>query len=201
MHHVFQPATSPSAPPLLLLHGTGGDESDLIPLGQALSPGSALLSPRGSVSENGAPRFFRRFAEGVFDLEDVRRRTSELADFVRDSATKYKFDTSKLVAVGFSNGANIAASLLLLHPESLLAAILFRAMVVLDQPAAPGSLKGKRVFMSNGTHDPIISSDQPARLATHLRAGGADVTLHTFPASHGLTKMDISAAQEWIRHS
>jgi predicted esterase len=199
--HVFVPGTDPSAPPLLILHGTGGDENDLLDLGHQLSPGSALLSPRGDVSERGAPRFFRRFAEGVFDLADVRTRTLALADFAADAAKHYGFDATRLTAVGFSNGANIAATLLQLRPEALAAAVLLRAMVVLDQPAAPSSLAGKRVLLANGTQDPIVPADHPTRLATLLRFGGADVTLQTTDAGHGLTRTDIAAAQNFfIRH-
>src|SRR5450631_3975217 len=125
-HHRFEPGTNPSAPPLLLLHGTGGNEDDLIPLGQNLSPGSALLSPRGDVLEHGQPRFFRRFAEGVFDFADVERRTAALADFISAAAKRYGFDPTRLVGLGFSNGANIGASLLLMRPESLARAVLLR---------------------------------------------------------------------------
>src|SRR5438093_4095070 len=116
---------------LLLLHGTGGNERDLIPLGHDLDPNASLLSPRGKVLENGMPRFFRRLAEGVFDLEDLQKRTHELADFVVSAAEHYKIDIKHIVAVGYSNGANIAASILLLRPEVLSAAVLFRAMVPL----------------------------------------------------------------------
>ena len=127
--HRFLPPEDESGPTLLLLHGTGGNEEDLIPLGEALAPGAAVLSPRGKVSEHGAPRFFRRLAEGVFDHEDLLFRTHELADFVEAAAEEYGFDRSKLVAVGYSNGANVAGSTILLHPGLLRAAVLFRAMV------------------------------------------------------------------------
>src|ERR1044071_5842397 len=134
-HHVFEPATDPSAPPFLLLHGTGGNEHDLLRLGRTLSPGSALLSPRGDVSEGGALRFFARLAEGVFDPQEISRRTRALGDFLTAATTHYKIDPRRLIAVGFSNGANIAATLLLLRPETLGGAILFRPMVVFDHPA------------------------------------------------------------------
>ena len=129
--HRYLPGKNADSRILLLLHGTGGDENDLIPLGQELDPNAALLSPRGRVSENGAPRFFRRFAEGVFDEEDVLRRANELADFVAAAAAEYAFAPERVIAVGYSNGANIAAAMLLLRPEALEAAILFRAMVPL----------------------------------------------------------------------
>jgi phospholipase/carboxylesterase len=197
--HLFQPGTDPAAPPLLLLHGTGGDEHDLVQLGRTLSPGSALLSPRGDVSEGGARRFFARLAEGLFDPAEVTRRTHSLADFIAAAAQHYRFNSAHLLAVGFSNGANIAATLLLLRPETLGGAILLRPMVVLDQPAAPGSLTGKRILLASGTQDPIVPADHPLRLAALLRHGGADVTLHTSPASHNLTSGDIAAARAWLQ--
>lgn len=198
-HHLFQPGSDISARPLLLLHGTGGTERDLLPLARSLSPGSAVLSPRGNVSENGAARFFARLAEGVFDPAEVVRRTHELADFIAASARTHGVDTARLVAVGFSNGANIAATLLLLRPESLAGALLLRPMVVLDQPAAPGTLAGKRALLLNGTVDPIVPPDQPPRLAALLRAGGADVTQQMLRAGHGLTPADFADAQVWFK--
>ena len=197
-HHVYEPGSDPSAPPLLLLHGTGGDEYDMIPLARRLSPGSAVLSPRGDVLEHGSPRFFRRFAEGVFDLDDVRKRTHSLAEFLAAAGQQYGFDPRRLTAVGFPNGANIAASLLLLRPESLGDAILLRAMVVLDQPAAAGSLTGRRVLLVNGQEDPIVPLDHPARLAELLEAGNAATTRHLAPAGHGLTSGDLAAATAFL---
>lgn len=199
--HIFEPARDPTAAPLLLLHGTGGDERDLLPVGRQLAPGAALLSPRGDVLERGAPRFFKRFAEGVFDLADVERRTHALADFIA-AARKYGFDASRLTALGFSNGANIAASLLLLRPESLAAAVLLRPMVVLDPaPGTVPSLAGKRVLISSGSVDPIVPRDHPPRLAEMLRRAGADVTLRTHAASHGLVPGDFAAAKEFLSRS
>ncbi len=198
-HHVFEAGSSPSAPPLLLLHGTGGSENDLIRVGHAISPGSALLSPRGDVNEGGALRFFARLAEGVFDPQEVTRRTRALGDFVLAATSHYKIDPARLIAVGFSNGANIAASLLLLRPETLGGAILFRPMVVLDQPAVVGSLAGKRALICNGSTDPLVPPDDPARLAALLRAGNAEVTVQSIPASHALTPQDVAAAQGWLR--
>lgn len=197
-HHAFEPATNPAAPPLLLLHGTGGNEHDLLRLGRTLSPGSPLLSPRGDVSEGGALRFFARLAEGVFDPQEVTRRTQALADFIAAATKHYHLDAARLIAVGFSNGANIAATLLLLRPEVLGGGILFRPMVVLDQPAAPGTLTGKRVLLANGTTDPLVAPDDPPRLAALLRAGGAEVKLAAIPASHQLTPQDVSLAQSFL---
>jgi phospholipase/carboxylesterase len=197
-HHVFEPGTDPAAPPLLLLHGTGGNEHDLLRVGRMISPGSALLSPRGDVSEGGALRFFARLAEGVFDPQEITRRTHALADFLVAVSAHYKLDPLRLVAVGFSNGANIAATLLLLRPETLGGGALFRPMVVLDQPAAPGSLTGRRVLLCNGNMDPLVPPGDPIRLAALLEAGGADVKLHGIPASHALTPQDVAAAQSWL---
>lgn len=196
--HVFEPGSIASAPPLLLLHGTGGSEHDLLPLGRTLSPGSALLSPRGQVSEHGAARFFARLAEGVFDPAEVAQRTLELAEFIAAATQRHGIDASRLIAVGFSNGANIAATLLQLRPVVLGGAVLFRAMVVIDQTAAPHSLEGKRVLLASGAQDPLVPPDHPPRLAAHLRAGGADVTLSTIAAGHNLTREDIAIAQQWL---
>ena len=198
-HHVFEPGTDPAAPPLLLLHGTGGNEHDLIRLGRAISPGSALLSPRGDVSEGGALRFFARLAEGVFDPQEITRRTNALADFIVAAGAHYKIDLQRLLAVGFSNGANIAGTLLLLRPETLGGGVLLRPMVVLDQSATRSSLVGKRVLLCNGSTDPIVPPDDPSRLAALLRAGGADVKVQTIAASHALTSQDLAAAQSWLR--
>jgi len=199
--HAFEPGEIASAPPVLLLHGTGGDEHNLLPLGRTLSPGSAFLSPRGPVNEQGAARFFARISSGIFDPSEVARRTHELADFISEASRKYQLDLNRLVAVGISNGANIAATLLLLRPVVLHAAVLFRPMVVLDQPAPAHSLEGKRVLIASGAHDPIVPADHPHRLAAHLRAGGADVTLKTYAAAHNLTREEIADAQTWISSS
>jgi phospholipase/carboxylesterase len=198
-HHVFEPATDPAATPLLLLHGTGGSETDLLRLGRTLSPGGALLSVRGDVSEGGALRFFARLAEGVFDPVEVARRTDALADFIVAAAKHYALDLHRLVAVGFSNGANIAGTVLLRRPEALGGGVLFRPMVVLDQPAAHGTLAGKRVLLANGGVDPLVPPGDPARLAALLRAGGAEVAIETVNASHQLTPQDVALAQDWLR--
>jgi predicted esterase len=182
---------------LLLLHGTGGNERDLVPLGRELDPEASLLSPRGKVLENGMPRFFRRLAEGVFDLEDLQNRTRELADFVASAAQHYKIDSNRIVAVGYSNGANIAASVLLLRPEILAAAVLFRAMVPLIPETTP-DLSAARVLISEGDHDPIVSAGEAGRLAGLLRSAGADVTIRFFPSGHELTPDDVDLARDWL---
>ena len=193
--HEFVPGTSNRS--LLLLHGTGGNERDLIPFGRELDPDAALLSPRGKVLENGMPRFFRRLAEGVFDLEDLKNRTNELADFVAAAAQHYGFAADNVVAVGYSNGANIAASMLLLRPEILSAAILFRAMVPLI-PDTPPNLSAVRVWIGAGMNDPIIPTSETKRLAELLRNAGTDVTMRFFQAGHELTPADVEAAREWL---
>ncbi len=197
--YAYAEGADTQAPPLLLLHGTGGTEHDLVPLAQRLSPGSTLLSPRGNVDENGASRFFRRIAEGVFDLDDVRTRTAALAAFIEAACAHHQLVPGDLIALGFSNGANIAATLLQLQPASLGGGILLRTMVVIDEPAPAGSLSDKRVLIASGDHDPLVTPDHPPRLAAHLRAGGADVTLHTSAAGHGLVAPDLEAAQRFLQ--
>lgn len=196
--HVFEPGSDPAAPPLLLLHGTGGSEHDLLRLGHAISPGSALLSPRGDVSEGGALRFFARLAEGVFDPAEVVRRTQALADFVAMATAHYGLDARRLIAVGFSNGANIAATMLLLRPEVLGGAVLLRPMVVLDQPAAPGALTGRRALLLHGGTDPLVPPDHPERLANLLRAGGGEARVETLAASHAPTPQDVALGRAWL---
>jgi predicted esterase len=193
--HDFVPGSSSRT--LLLLHGTGGNERDLIPLGRELDPNAALLSPRGKVLENGMPRFFRRLAEGVFDLEDLKYRTNELADFVAAAAQHYGFASDNVVAVGYSNGANIAASVLLLQPKILSAAVLFRAMVPLIPETQP-NLSSTRVWIGAGAHDPIIPTSETNALAELFRNDGADVTIRYFQTGHQLTRDDVDAARDWL---
>jgi predicted esterase len=196
--HVFEPASDEGSPVLLILHGTGGNERDLLPLAHALWPGAAVLSPRGKVLEHGKPRFFRRLAEGVFDLEDLRLRTHELAAFLRAAAARYRFDLEDVIAAGFSNGANIAGSLLLLEPGSLAGAVLFRAMVPIVPEPLP-ELGGTPVLLSNGRRDPLVAPAETERLAALLRRGGADVTLAWQDAGHELTANDVDTARDWLR--
>jgi phospholipase/carboxylesterase len=199
IHH-FIPANETPARVLLLLHGTGGDENDMVPLGRDLDPSAALLSLRGKVLENGMPRFFRRLAEGVFDEEDVVRRANELADFIPDAAAKYEFDPATLVAVGYSNGANIGAAVFLLRPGVIKSAILLRAMVPL-KPATLPDLTGTRILICSGTHDPIIPVENAERLAAILSQAGADVTPRFEDAGHQLVFDEIAAAKNWLRES
>ena len=197
--HKFVPATpgTPHPVTLLLLHGTGGDENDLLPLGKKLWPGAALLGVRGKVEENGMPRFFRRFAEGVFDVKDLKFRTEELAQFIEAASVRYSLNTKKLIAVGYSNGANIAASLILLHPHDLAAAVLFRPMV----PFAPDIVRNFAnlpVFIASGDQDPIVPRGQPEELAEIFTSGHADVTLFSHRGGHELDLHDIEAARAWL---
>ena len=195
--HRWQPATDPHAPTLLLLHGTGGDENDLVPLAKLVAPGAAWLSVRGNVLEQGMPRFFRRLAEGVFDLEDLHRRTGELGDFVQAASGAYGFSPDRLYALGFSNGANIAGSLLLSRPSVLAGGVLIRAMVPFE-PAEPADLSARAVLLSQGRQDPLIPASGAERLAAILRAAGADVELAWQPGGHGLTQGDVSVAADWL---
>jgi predicted esterase len=193
--HNFVPGTSNRT--LLLLHGTGGNECDLIPVGRELDSGAALLSPRGKILENGMPRFFRRLAEGVFDMEDLKQRTNELADFVMTSIQHYKLAADWVVAVGYSNGANIAASMLLLRPEILRAAILFRTMVPFVPKNLP-DLSSVHVWIGAGNQDPIIPVSEAQRLVGLLRHAGADVTIRFANANHELTNAEVKTAKHWI---
>jgi predicted esterase len=194
--HQFVPG-QPGAPVLLLLHGTGGNEHDLLELGSSLLPGAALLSPRGRILENGMPRFFRRLAEGIFDMEDLVFRTHELADFVEAAGAHYRFDAGRVIAVGYSNGANVAASVLLLRPGTFSGAVLLRSMLPLTPDPVP-DLSGLPVFMASGRTDPIMSAQNAEDLAALLRQAGADVTLQWSPAGHQPTAAEIDEARRWL---
>ncbi len=195
--HRFVPATKPGLPTLLMLHGTGGDENDLLPLGRTLLPGAALLSPRGKVQEQGMNRFFRRLAPGVFDLEDVKRRVDELAQFVDSAAEAYGFDRTRVVAVGYSNGANVGAGILLMHPRTLAGAALLHAQTPLEPEELP-DLSRISVFLSGGRHDTMVPAAETERLGTVLRSAGCHVTVHWEPGGHTLTRAEIEAAFRWL---
>jgi phospholipase/carboxylesterase len=193
--HRFAPGNRREAAPLLVLHGTGGDENDLLPLGQAIAPGAALLSVRGKVLEHGMPRFFRRLAEGVFDEDDVIKRANELADFVLEARQRY--DLKAPIALGYSNGANIAAAMMLLRPDVLAGGILLRAMVPLGKaPAA--DLAGRRVLIVSGHSDPIIPPSNSAALTSMLQKAGAEVEHRTLPVGHQLSQADLTIATQWL---
>lgn len=193
--HRFEPALRPGVPPLLLLHGTGGNEDDLLPLGRMVAPDAALLSPRGKVLEGGMLRFFRRVSAGVFDEDDVRRNADDLADFVQQACEAY--DIAAPIALGYSNGANVAAAILLLRPNVLAGAVLLRATLPLSQPPRP-DLEGKNVLILSGATDPLMSLDGATRLAAALTQGGANVTHRTLPVGHELSQADVSLARKWL---
>jgi phospholipase/carboxylesterase len=194
--HRFEKGTEPGARPLLLLHGTGGDENDLVPLGRMIAPGAPLLSPRGKVLENGMPRFFRRLAEGVFDEADVRARAQDLADFIEQAGAQYGI--APPIALGYSNGANVAAAILLLRPRALAGAILLRATLPL--PETPSvDLGGKPVMIVSGARDPMMSPEGAARLAAILQRDGAVVEHRTLPGGHELSQTDVDLARTWLR--
>ena len=195
--HRFEPGAPGDGRTLLLLHGTGGDEDDLLGLGRHLAPGAALLSPRGRVLERGMPRFFRRIAEGVFDLDDLRLQTGLLGEFVVEAAERYGLELARMVAVGYSNGANIAASLMLSRPEVLSRAVLLRAMVPFV-PATPPELDGAAVLLAAGERDPIVPQSQTLALGEILRGAGARVTLAWHAGGHELGDDDVRAAREWL---
>lgn len=194
----FEPGTQPTGPLLLLLHGTGGSEDDLVPFARLIAPDADILTVRGNVSENGAARYFRRIAEGVFDLEDLRVRTEQLGAFLTAAGRRHAFTTKRVVAVGFSNGANIAASLMLREPATLRHGILLRAMVPF-QPETMPDLKNSSALVAAGRTDPIIPMEHSERLAALLRDAGASVEVRWQDAGHSLVQEDVSDAREFLR--
>jgi len=195
--HRFIPGTRLGAVPILLLHGTGGNENDLLELGRTIAPGAPLLSPRGRILENGMPRFFRRLAEGVFDIPDLKSQAEQLARFIGDARARYDLGDVAPMALGLSNGANIAAALLLLHPGILSAGLLFRPMVPLVPDHLP-DLGGARVLIAAGLRDPIVPAADSQALGDLLRRAGAEVTLQWSNAGHGLVQDDLAAAERWM---
>ena len=193
--HIFEPGSDPARRPLLLLHGTGGDERDLLSLGRTVAPGASLLSPRGKVLEGAAPRCFRRLAEGVFDEADLKRRTDELAEFVLQARERYGLPVP--IALGFSNGANIAAAMLMQRPEILAGAALLRAMVPFTEPPR-ADLAGKPVLILSGALDPIVPKANAEALARQLGENGAIVEHRVQPAGHGLGQSDIGLLKDWL---
>ncbi|MFL5466536.1 MAG: alpha/beta hydrolase [Gemmatimonadaceae bacterium] len=195
--HRFVPADSPSGETLLVLHGTGGNENDLIGIGQAVAPGAAILSPRGNVLENGAPRFFRRLAEGVFDPKEVRSRAEELARFIRAAVVTYRLDASRVFALGYSNGANVASTVMLIEPGVLQGAVLFRPMLVYE-PDDNKDLSGSALLLSAGRMDPIVPTTSVERLVELFQSAHADVTLKWQLAAHNLLPSEVREAADWF---
>jgi predicted esterase len=196
--HRFVPAADKaSAETLIVLHGTGGDENDLIGAGHAIAPGAAILSPRGNVLENGAPRFFKRLAEGVFDPKEVRSRGEELARFIRAAISQYTLNPDRIFAMGYSNGANIASTVMLIDPELLRGAILFRPMPVLETDGR-SDLSGRGVLISAGQMDPIVPVKSVVRLVELFEACHAEVTLKWQEAGHNLLPGEVRDAAKWL---
>lgn len=194
--HRYDPPTSVESRIALVLHGTGGDENSLVPFAQTLLPGAAILSPRGRILERGMPRFFRRFAEGVFDYDNIREEADALAGFVQDAALEYDFDLASVTAIGYSNGANAGWSTLLRHPEIASELVLFRPMATLTEETP--TLTGKRIWVGAGRYDPIVPVESVEQLAEQMRSLGADVTLHWHGGGHELTRQEIDVAAAWL---
>jgi len=194
IHH-FEAGSDPTT--LLLLHGTGGDEHDLVPLGRMLHPTANLLSPRGKVLEGGMPRFFRRLAMGVFDVDDLKARADDLLTFVDRAATSYGFDRSRVVVLGYSNGANIAAGMLLSTDRPFAGAALLHAMVPFETDMRP-DLSGLRVLLTGGRRDQMIAPASTEQLSEMLMSAGADVTLHWEPGGHELTHAEVEVVKGWL---
>lgn len=200
MHHIFIEGKDQNAPVLLLLHGTGGNEKDLLPIAEMIDPNASVLGVKGNVSENGMPRFFRRLSEGVFDEEDLIFRTGELHDFLGEMAEKYQFDRNKVVAIGYSNGANIAASLMYHYENALSGAILLHAMVPRRGVDVP-DLSHTPVFIGAGVNDPLIPQAETKELAEVLKNANAKVTEHWGQAGHQLTREEIIEAKLWYEQN
>ena len=196
--HRFVPAEdSGSGETLIVLHGTGGDENDLIGIGRAAAPGAAVVSPRGNVLENGAPRFFRRLAEGVFDPKEVRSRAEELARFIRAAVITYRLDPARVFALGYSNGANVASTVMFVEPGILQGAILFRPMLVYE-PTEKNDLSGSAVFISAGRMDPIVPTASVERLVELFESAHSEVTLKWQLVGHNLVPSEVSEAADWL---
>lgn len=196
MEHIFQQGSKSSGPTFLMLHGTGGNERDLLPLAAHIDPSASVLSVRGNVSENGMPRFFKRLSEGVFDMEDLKFRTKELNDFIDQAAKEHGFDRNNVIAIGYSNGANIAANLLFTYADALKGAILHHPMVPNRETELP-DLTGTPVFIAAGTNDPICPAKESTDLEELLQHAGAQVKLHWENQGHQLTMAEVEAAKAW----
>jgi predicted esterase len=196
-HRFVPPEDSASGETLIVLHGTGGDENDLIGIGRTVAPGAAILSPRGNVLENGAPRFFRRLAEGVFDPKEVRSRAEELARFIRAAIVRYGLDATRIYALGYSNGANVASTVMFIEPRLVQGAILFRPMLVFE-PEEKNDLSGASVFISAGRVDPIVPVSSVERLVELFESRHAEVTLKWQLTGHSLVPSEVREASDWL---
>lgn len=197
IHRFVLAEDSASGETLIVLHGTGGDENDLIGIGQTIAPGAAILSPRGNVLENGAPRFFKRLAEGVFDPKEVRSRAEELALFIRAAIVRYGLDASRIYALGYSNGANVASTVMLIEPRLIQGAILFRPMLVFE-PEEQNDLSSASVFISAGRMDPIVPASSVERLVELFESRHAEVTLKWQLTGHNLVPSEVREASDWL---
>ncbi|WP_163536627.1 alpha/beta hydrolase [Gracilibacillus sp. YIM 98692] len=200
MKHIFKEGKNLNGPTLLLLHGTGGTENDLLPLADIVDTDANILSVRGNVSENGMPRFFKRLAEGVFDEEDLIHRTEELYQFIDEAAEKYGFDRNQVIAVGYSNGANIAGSLLFHYQDSLKAAVLHHPMVPRRGIKLP-DLSNVKVFITAGINDPLCTEQESKDLEQILEENGAEVRIHWENTGHQLTRTEVEAAKDWYENT
>lgn len=196
MKHIFNKGKDDSKPTLLILHGTGGNELDMLPIAGIIDEDASVLSVRGNILENGMPRFFRRLAEGIFDEEDLVYRTKELNEFLDDAAKEYEFDRNNIVAIGYSNGANIAASLMFHYQNALKGAILHHPMVPRRGMELP-DLTGKSVFIAAGTNDPICAPEESNELQSLLEEANAEVEIHWENHGHQLTGSEVEAAKKW----
>jgi phospholipase/carboxylesterase len=197
VHRFLPTEDAGSRDTLLALHGTGGGENDLISLGQTIAPGAAILSPRGNVLENGAPRFFKRLAEGVFDPQEVRSRAEELARFIQAATTRYALDPNRIFALGYSNGANAASTVMFIKPDLIKGAILLRPMLVYE-PDESANLSGSSVFISAGRMDPIVPTRSVERLTELFQSARAKVTLKWQMVGHNLVPSEVSEAAAWL---
>lgn len=197
MRHIFKKGQV-NGPTLLLLHGTGGTERDLLPIAEIVDPDANVLSVRGNILENGMPRFFKRLKEGVFDLEDLIKQTKILAKFIDDASEKYQFDRDQVIAIGYSNGANIAGSLLFHYADVLKGAILHHPMVPIREVDLPNQ-KDTAIFIGAGENDPMCPAEESVDLERLLTDKGADVTVHWERNGHQLTQTEVNAAREWYQ--
>lgn len=198
LKYIYKTTDNPDAYTLLLLHGTGGDETDLIPLAQNFGDGYNILSLRGNVSEHGMPRFFKRLGMGIFDEEDLHFRTDEMIEFIKELSEKEKFNANKIIAIGYSNGANIAGSAIIKYPGIFSGAILYRPMPPFKTINENGSKSSTKVFLSSGQTDPTVSLAVITEYLEKLKSMVSEVEYHVIPAGHHLTQQDVTLSAQWL---